>query len=218
MRTDGRRARPDENLLVLLRHGATANNAAQPPRLQGCRGDPELSEAGREQARRAGEALAVLRIDAVFSSPLRRAVQTAEAVAAPHGLSVELLAAVGECDVGDWEGLSWPEVEAAAPEDFRRFMADPAAHPYAGGESFGQVLDRVAPALDRLLLDGSGRTIVVVAHNVVNRAYLARYLDVPLARARGIPQANGGVNVLRQRGGQIRLLTLNGVLHLDTWE
>lgn len=218
MRQPFPRSHADENLLLLLRHGATANNTANPPRLQGRGSDMPLSEIGREQARRTAEFLADRAIDAVYASPLSRAVETAEAIAAPHGLTVSRVAEFIECDVGAWEGLSWAEVAAASPDEHRRFLADPAAHSYAGGESLRQVFERAAPALDRLLRGGTGRTIVVVAHNVVNRVVLAPLLGVPLSLARGIPQANCGINVLRHGGGRTKLLTLNGVWHLPEWE
>jgi broad specificity phosphatase PhoE len=205
-------------LLYLVRHGATDNNLSRPPRLQGSRSDPELSATGRRQAEETARLLAGRKINRVYASPLRRAMETAAAIARPHGLGVEPLAAVVECDVGRWEGLSWQEIEARDPEAFRAFVADPAARPYAGGESFDDVRKRAAAALDGLLRGDEGHGIVVVAHNVVNRAWLSGYLNIPLGQARGIPQANGGVNVLRGGPGGPKLLALNAIFHLSEWE
>jgi broad specificity phosphatase PhoE len=207
----------DDTIMFLLRHGATDNNLAVPPRLQGRRTDPGLSVDGLRQSGEAAELLRAWPIRAVYASPLRRAQETAAVIAQPHRLAVVACPAITECDVGEWEGLTWRAIAAAHPEAHARFIADPAMHPYLGGESLTDVRDRVRGALDALLDDHAGQALVVVAHNVVNRAYLAGYLGVPLAAARGIAQANCGVNVLRRRDGRTRLLTLNAQFHLSGW-
>ena len=97
-------AAPDTCWLYLVRHGATANNEARPPRLQGRRTDPALSDEGQEQSRETGRLLASQRIEAVYTSPLLRARQTARAIAEPHGLPVEVVDDLIEVDVGRWEG------------------------------------------------------------------------------------------------------------------
>jgi broad specificity phosphatase PhoE len=200
--------------LYLVRHGATDNNCAIPPRLQGRRTDPPLSVAGREQARRTGLFLSKHRVDAVYSSPLLRARQTAEAIAEPHGLIVQQVPALTEVDVGVWEGRCWEEIAQSDPEAYHAFMSDPCAHPYLEGENLNSVQLRVAPAFQQLLADNLGRMIVVVAHNVVNRAYLAQLLHMPLGLYRGIPQDNCGLTLLCYRGGQIKPVTINEVFHL----
>ncbi len=201
--------------LYLVRHGATANNWARPPRLQGRRTDPELSEEGHQQARQTGLALADLPIGAVYSSPLLRARQTARAIAEPHGLPVEVVQDLIEVDVGLWEGRSWNEIEKTDPEAYRLFTLDAGVHPYLGGENLGTVQARVIPALKELMADNLGRLIVAVGHNCVNRAYLAHLLAMPLAKYRSIPQDNCGLNLLRYRDGQVKPVTINAVTHLD---
>lgn len=201
--------------LYLVRHGATENNRARPPRLQGRRTDPPLSDEGLGQARDTARLLADCPIDAVYSSPLLRARQTAEPIARQHGLEVQVVEGLIEVDVGDWEGRAWDEIERTNPEAYRAFMTDATVHPYLGGETIQTVLDRTAPTIEKLLAENVGRTSVAVAHNVVNRAYLAGLLDVPLARYRSVPQDNCGVNVLRYRNGSVKVVTVNGVFHLD---
>jgi broad specificity phosphatase PhoE len=201
--------------LYLVRHGATANNCARPPRLQGRRTDPPLSEEGRRQARRTGACLASCGRAGLCSSPLLRARQTAEAIGTAAGLPVEVVDELIEVDVGRWEGLAWDEIERADPEAYRAFMADPATHSYLGGESLQSVQQRVLPAFERLLARGLGRVLAVVAHNVVNRCYLAHLMNAPLGSFRYIPQDNCGVNLLRYRGGRVKPVTVNAVFHLD---
>jgi broad specificity phosphatase PhoE len=201
-------------LLYLIRHGATDNNEASPPRLQGRRTDPGLSKAGLEQAARTARWLAEQGVDAVYSSPLLRARQTAEQIAKLRGLTVQLVDDLIEIDVGCWEGLAWEEIERRDPEAYRLFMADASVHPYLEGENLGTVLSRTIPAMARLMAANLGRRVAVVAHNVVNRAYLAHLLDIPLRNYRSIPQDNCGVNVLCCEQGTPRLVTINAVWHL----
>jgi broad specificity phosphatase PhoE len=205
---------PDTCWLYLVRHGATENNRADPPRLQGRRTDPPLSDEGREQARRTGEFLAGSALDAVYSSPLLRARQTARAIAEPHGLSTHIVKDLIEVDVGVWEGRSWDEIEKTDAEAYRAFMTDASVNPYLGGEHLQTVLARAAPAFQKLMQESVGRTIAVVAHNVVNRAYLAELMGMPLARYRSIPQDNCGVTLLRYRRARVKVVTINGVFHL----
>jgi len=200
---------PNTCWLYLVRHGATANNAARPPRLQGRRTDPALSDEGLQEARCTAERLAELPIDAVFASPLLRARQTAEAMARSHGLTIQVLNELVEVDVGDWEGRAWNEIQRTDGEAYRLFMTDASLHGYLGGENLATVQARVIPAFEQLMAAYCGRLIVAVAHNVVNRAYLAHLLGAPLRNYRSIPQDNCGVNLIRRRDGKIKLITVN---------
>jgi broad specificity phosphatase PhoE len=204
----------DTCVLYLVRHGATANNLANPPLLQGRGVDLELSDAGRQQASCTAKLLAGQRLAAIYSSPLLRARQTAEIIATPHDLEVQLVSAIEEVDVGQWEGRSWKEISQSEPERFRQFIADSANHGYRGGENMTQVLERTAPVLDALMRQHLGTQIAVIAHNVVNRVYVARLLGIPIARAREMAQDNCGVNVIRLRQNEAKLLTLNATFHL----
>jgi len=103
-------------LLYLIRHGATANNEAFPPRLQGRRADPGLSAHGLEQAQRTARWLGGQGLDAVYSSPLLRARQTADEIAAALRLTVELVDDLIEVDVGRWEELAWRTSSGATPK------------------------------------------------------------------------------------------------------
>ena len=206
---------PDTCWLYLIRHAATSNNRARPPRLQGRRTDPGLSDEGYQQAERTGRWLAGAPIDAVYSSPLLRARQTAAVVAEPHGVPVTVVEDLIEVDVGDWEGRSWDEIERNDPEAYRRFIADASVHAYRGGENLSVVRARAVPAFEQLLADNAGRIIAAVAHNVVNRTYLAHLLDVPLRNYRLVPQDNCGANLIRHRDGKTKLVTINAVWHLE---
>jgi len=182
--------------------------------LQGCGVDLPLSAEGRWQAERTAELFRDIPLDAVFASTLKRSRETAEAIAAKQALSVELVDALREADVGRWERRSWIEIAETEPEAHRRFLEDPARHGYSGGENLQQVFDRVRPAMEALLQQHVGHRIAVVGHNVVNRVFLSTPLGISLQQARTIHLDNCGVSVLRFQSGHLRLLTLNAATHL----
>lgn len=201
--------------VFLLRHGATAANLEIPYRLQGRGSDRPLDEAGRLQAKAAGMALSNAGLSAVFASPLLRSIQTAEAVAAASGLQVLIEPGVIEADIGRWEGLTWDEAAAADPDHHRQFMQDPGITPYPEGESFRDAGQRASIAIQNIASEYHGRSVAIVGHNILNRGYLAPLIGLPMSIARGVRQANGGINLIEYENGTARLITLNSVLHLD---
>ena len=205
---------PDTCWLYLIRHGATANNRAKPPRLQGRRTDPGLSDEGRRQAEQTARFLSSAGLTTVYSSPLLRARETAEAIAKPHGLEVIVADDLVEVDVGEWEGRDWAEIERDDREAYLAFMENAAENPYRGGETIQIVLERSGPALEQLLSENLGRVIAAVAHNAVNRTWLTQLLGLPVAKYRNVPQDNCGVNLVRYRKGKVKVVTINGVFHL----
>jgi broad specificity phosphatase PhoE len=191
------------------------NNLARPPVLQGRGVNLGLSAEGVRQAQRTAEFLRDRPLAAAYTSVLARAVETAQIIAAPHGLEVKQLEAITEVDVGLWEGRSWTEIEKTDAEAYRLFMEDAGQHGYLGGETLAQVEARVTPALREVMASHLGERVLVVAHNVVNRAFLASLLQLPMARARILRQDNGCVNVIRYHGGEVELITMNAVFHLQ---
>ncbi len=201
--------------LYLLRHAATAANLARPPVLQGRRQDPPLAPLGVRQAEATRNLLAVRPIDHCYSSPLLRAMQTAAIVAAPHGLCPRPLPEFTECDVGRWEGLDWQTIRERDPVHYESFLKDPGKYGYPEGESFADVHTRVANALEGLFTLHVGQTLLVVGHHVVNRAYLACLLGLPLSKARQVVLANCGISVVARDGAETSVGTLNAAFHLD---
>ena len=208
---------PDTCLALLIRHGATANNVCRPVKLQGCGSDAPLSPEGFRQAEETARFLASACLHAIYASPLLRAQQTALAITLPHGLAVQSTPVLTEVDVGQWEGRTWSEIERGWPDDHRRYMEDPGANPYLGGESFQQVQARVGPAMQEIFRAHLGQAIAVVTHNVVNRVLLAPLLGLPLKLARRIHLDNCGISLVRHRDGETKLITLNSVTHLSEW-
>ena len=206
---------PDTCLLYLIRHGATANNLEKPPRVQGQASDPPLTPQGAQQAKETGKFLRRAALSSVYSSPLLRAVQTAEAVAAPHALAVQICPDVIEVDTGKWDGLNWDEIQRDFPEAYHSFMQTPETHGYPSGEIMSDVLARSSAAIEKLMSENLGHSIAMVAHNVVIKCYLGHVLGLPSVKARSLSQKNCAINLLRSRRDKVKLITLGAVFHLD---
>jgi ribonuclease H / adenosylcobalamin/alpha-ribazole phosphatase len=161
----------------LLRHGETQHTVEK--RFSGGRFDPELSEQGLRQADVTAQVLARRGgVDAVITSPLRRAKATAERVAADLRLPVYVEDRFRECDFGDWDGLTFDEVQQRWPEETAAWLASTSAAP-PGGESFDEVAERVRAALSSLLERFAGRTLLVVAHVTPIKTVVRLALDAP---------------------------------------
>ena len=201
--------------LYLLRHAATEANLANPPRLQGRRQDPPLARLGVRQAEATRDLLAVRSIDCCFTSPLKRAMETAAIVAAPFGLNPMPVPALTECDIGRWEGMDWQEIRYFEAAEYRAFMSDPAANGYPGGENFTQVHERAVSVIEDILDHCQGKNILIVSHHVVNRIYLSGLLGLPLEQARQVSLNNCGISVVSRADGQTTVSMLNAAFHLQ---
>jgi broad specificity phosphatase PhoE len=202
-------------VMYLIRHGATEANLAKPARIQGRRHNPPLARLGIRQAEATRDFLAIRPVEHCYTSPLLRAVQTAAIVAAPHGLSPLPLEALTECDVGRWEGLDWQTIRYLDADGYQQFHANPGQFGYPGGESFTTVYQRVAPALEEVLTRHAGEAILVVAHHVVNRTYLAGLLGLTPDQARQVRLDNCGISVVVRKGTDTTVNTLNAAFHLQ---
>jgi broad specificity phosphatase PhoE len=206
---------PTATTLYLVRHGATDANLQRPYVLQGRGMDLPLNDRGRRQAECIRKLFERTAIAAIYSSPLRRAFETAQAIAEPHRLDVATIDALIECDVGRWEGMAWEQIREQFPREYEDFQRDQSQFPYLGGETYRDVSLRALPALAELFERHAGRSVVAVAHNVVIRACVATLLGIPLVRAKDVNQGNGSVNVLRWENGRTDLVTLNSVFHIE---
>jgi broad specificity phosphatase PhoE len=147
--------------LLLLRHGQTELSVGR--RYSG-HGDPELTALGHAQAAGAARRLAARGdVEAVLTSPLRRARQTAAAVADATGAPLVEREGLIETDFGAWEGLTFAEARDRDPELHGRWLGSHDVAP-PGGESFAQVALRVAAERDAILAEHAGGTVVVVTH------------------------------------------------------
>ncbi|MGV0717231.1 bifunctional RNase H/acid phosphatase [Mycolicibacterium sp. XJ662] len=167
-------ARGEPTRLLLLRHGQTEFSAQR--RYSG-RGNPALTETGRRQAELAAQYLANKGgVDAVVTSPLQRAYDTAAAAAKALRLDVVVDDDLIETDFGAWEGLTFVEASQRDPELHQRWLRDTSVTP-PGGESFDNVAQRVHRAQNRLAAENGGQTLLVVSHVTPIKTLLRMALD-----------------------------------------
>jgi len=180
--------------ILLARHGETPWNAEG--RYQG-QEDIPLSPVGEGQARALGERLREVTITRAVASPLRRARHTAELALGQRDLPLTLDPGLMEIAHGTWEGLLASEIREADPERLRQWREAPHEVLMPEGESLQHVLDRAWPAFVRATEGlGDDDTLLVVAHDAVNRVLLCRILGIPLAQLWGFRQAPTTINLL----------------------
>ena len=192
--------------LILVRHGETEHNVAGI--VQGW-SDSDLSERGRQQVARLAERLKTFGADVIFSSPLQRAMTTAQRIADATGLEVRTLDGLREMNYGKWEGQSFLDIRKTDESIYRRWVAD-SSFACPEGESHDEVLARIRGALDSL--NGAQRPIVV-AHGTAIRIAATALLDLPLSASRSFAQDNTAVNVFLRRGGRWVMKLWNDTTH-----
>ena len=167
-------ARGAPTRFLLLRHGQTELSTQR--RYSG-RGNPALTDVGRRQAEAAAQFLAQKGgIDAVITSPLQRAYDTAATAAKALGLDVTVDHDLIETDFGAWEGLTFGEAAERDPELHRRWLRDTSVTP-PDGESFDSVAERVRRAQARIINEHSGQNVLVVSHVTPIKTLLRMALD-----------------------------------------
>lgn len=155
--------------------------------------DTHLSPAGREQAAHLAERLHAEQFAAVYSSPRRRATETAAAIS----LTIVIVPEFRELDFGDFEGRTYDDIAATHPGVYRQWMETPTEVQFPNGESFTQMQSRVLAAYRALLARHNGQTIGVIAHGGVTRIILADALEVAGKNIFRIAQRYGALNLVR---------------------
>lgn len=174
-------------ILYLIRHGETVDNVAQimQGQTQGC-----LTEHGREQAEEVAARLAEEKIDAIVSSDLRRAIQTAEIISTRHGLPVSVTPLLRERDWGSFTGRYIPDLKDEVwPEDI---------------ESLDCLLERAQRFLEYIMTNYEGQTVVAVGHGIVNKAIQAVFYHKPMNQ------------VQRMSNAEVRVLCLSTTAEVST--
>lgn len=200
--------------MLLIRHGATTYNQADPPVLQGRGIDSDLSPEGVAQAQATAEFLRGVQVDAIYTSCLSRARQTAAWLRGDRPIEIQAFAEIEEIHVGLLEGRKRTDYRDCFPDYFRRFEEDPENCGYPSGESYADVAARAMPLLRRWLVEHAGQRVLVVSHGMAIRIMLASLMGLPLRYARKMHQANCCLNTVRCRGDQIEVLTINSTSHL----
>jgi alpha-ribazole phosphatase/probable phosphoglycerate mutase len=198
--------------LVLVRHEEPDEDA-----WGRCYGslDVGLSPAGLERAARLtldGAALA-----AVYTSPARRALDTARPLASAHGLQPVVDERLRELDFGALEGRLYDEVAASEPELYRAWMESPTAVTFPGGESYADLRARVLAALADLRAGHDGATVALVSHGGVLRAVLADCLQLPAEAIFRLDLRHGAVSVVEWLGSFPLVRLVNGPPEAVDW-
>ncbi|HEY7142557.1 MAG TPA: histidine phosphatase family protein [Methylomirabilota bacterium] len=194
----------------LVRHGETSCNSEG--RFQG-RLDAPLSPRGHAQAAALAAGLAGTRFDALYTSPLSRARETAVACGSALGLEPIALDDLREIGLGAWEGLTLETVRARDGERYRRWREAPVAHPPAGGEPMAGLAGRVRAALDGLTARHPAGRVLVVSHGGAIASALCAWLGRPLDAIWSLRLDNASITRVVLPAG--RLLAWNETRHLD---
>ena len=198
--------------VILVRHGQTLLN--RQPSFRGRTAIP-LDEKGLQQAEATGRRIAATwPVQAVYSSPLRRAMQTAEAIARPLELEAQPYPGLNDMDFGEWQALPVQEVQARWPAELQEWIARPQQLVIPGGETLAACRERVMTALGEIMARHLEEWIVVVGHNVTNRLILLAALGLGNERFWRLGQSTCAINLLRFDGKEFYLDVLNDTCHL----
>ena len=198
--------------IILVRHGETELNTAGVFR---GRADVALNERGRSQADAVGSALSTVPLAAVYSSPMVRALDTARAVAAPHGLKPIVDQAFNNIDLGEWQGASKELVEREQPELWRLWRDDPDALRIPGGETLTNVRERSYTRTVELARAHPDARIAIVSHRSVAKLLTGALLGMESGYFWRFYLDNAGYSVFGFNDGRFVLLRWNEACHLD---
>jgi broad specificity phosphatase PhoE len=196
--------------IILARHGQTAWNVEEVFR---GRIDLELNQTGIKQAELLAKYLSGLKIEAVYTSPLKRALKTAEAIARRHKLKVEVSPGLIDCDFGQWQGLSLEEVKNKYSQLYRQWTESPQLVKMPGGESLDEVRERALEVVNGVIAKHNG-AVVLVSHRVVNKVLFCALLGLDNSHFWNIRHDVGATTFFSYQDGRLVLLRHNDTSHL----
>lgn len=201
--------------LILIRHGETDWNRSG--RCQGV-ADIVLNENGKKQARELAHSLKDHKITAVYSSHLKRALETAQNIADHHGLTVKIEPDLHEMNQGDLEGLSFPDIRDRYAEVLKQWRESPETLRLPNGESLVEVQDRAWNVFQKVHDTHIGETVVAVSHNLTIITLLCKITGVGLKGFRDFSIQATSKNVIISENGDTRVDVINDVSHLSPME
>ena len=200
-------------LICVIRHGRTALNAQKV-----FRGhlDSPLDDRGEQQAELTGKLLADIDLNVIYTSPLQRAVQTAEAVSKYQKNVVKVVPHQGFMDLsyGQWEGKTYDEVKQEYPELHKIWEEDPKKVVIPEAETLTEARNRIWPALEQILAENNNPIIAIVSHRVVNKLILISMLGLTESDFWKLQQDTCCVNLIEYKGGQFTVLKMNHSSHI----
>jgi len=197
--------------ITLTRHGETEWNVGEIFR---GRIDIELNETGIRQAELLANYLSETKIAAIYSSPLKRALRTAEIIATPHKLRVEIAPGLIDFDYGKWQGLPHQEVKEKYQELYSRWLNHPHQLRMPEGESLDDVSKRAMRVVAEIIAEVEG-TAVLVSHRVVNKVLICALLGLDNAHFWNIRQDTTGITTFSYEAGRWVLTEHNNTSFLQ---
>ncbi|MFN8498887.1 MAG: histidine phosphatase family protein [Anaerolineae bacterium] len=199
--------------LLVIRHGQSLWNQAGI--IQGQQ-DIALSELGERQAAAISARLRPAPLAAVYASPLCRALQTAQAVAEPHGLVPQTDADLAEIHHGEWEGLTEADVARSYGELLELWLTRPAQVQMPEGEHYADVRARGLRAFERIVAAHPGQMVAVVTHDVIVRVAIAHALSLPDDHVTRFMVNNAALNVIEYGPNGPMVICVNDTSHLES--
>ena len=197
---------------IMIRHGFSVANDVR--RFAG-NFDVELTETGKKQAKLCAEALKNEKIDAIYSSDLKRAYQTAIPTSELLGLEIIKTTRLREVYAGEWESKPTSFIEKNYPEDFNCWRNDFSHVRCTGGESIIEVYNRIVPAICEISKENDGKTVLITSHATVARSFFTYAMGLPCDRTADSPNAiNAAISVFEMDGEKILSYQLNLTEHL----
>jgi broad specificity phosphatase PhoE len=197
--------------LFLVRHGRTGWNKEQI--FRGTK-DVPLDAVGREEALMVGEWLKMEGIRAVYSSPLARAKETADAIARFHSVGVQVMVGLNDLNFGEWEGLSLAAVKKQYPDLYRQWLQAPHQVVFPGGEGLDAVRSRAMGAVEEIIERHPQETVALVSHRVVLKVLICALLGLDNSHFWNIGQDTAAVNCFHYKDGKWIVASLNDTCHL----
>lgn len=198
--------------LLLVRHGESIWNKEF--RIQGNK-DPGLSELGIRQARRVGLRLKNEGIGLIFSSSLKRCVQTAEIIAKKTGSRVRICDGIEEIMLGQWQGKTVEEVKRAYPEEYKQWLKAPSKARIPGWEGISKFNKRINRAFNSILADNTVASVCVITHWGVLSAYFSKTLKTDFDKFfKTVKIDNCGISKVSCDNGITRIHYINDTRHL----
>lgn len=196
--------------IILVRHGETKWNAEEI-----FRGiiDIELNETGIKQAEFLAEYLSDVKIKAIYSSPLKRALSTAEMIASHHQLRVEIAPGLIDLDYGEWQGLPHQEVKDKYKELYSEWISRPDKVRMPAGESLDDVRERATGMVNDIIAKYEG-TIILVTHRVVNKVLICALLGLDNSHFWNIRQDTCGITTFTYENKRFILTEHNNTSYL----
>jgi probable phosphoglycerate mutase len=201
-----------ESTFYLVRHGQSTWNEIG--RIQG-KQDPPLSALGRRQAMALADALRHEPLDAIYSSPQRRAHMTADPTASDHELPVTTVEGLAEIDHGFWEGLTETQIQQRFAISFYTWLRRPSQTLMPGGEHALAVQQRVLGAWEEIVADHVGDRVLVVSHDIPIKVIIADVLHLSLDYISHFALNNAAISIVQETAGQLQLVQLNDGCHLN---